>query len=707
MGLKGGYVVKISIIIPVYNAGKYIEQCINSIINQNLYEIEAIFVDDGSTDNSLNILNTYAQKDNRIVIISQKNSGVSVARNSGLEVAQGEYIMFIDSDDWLESNCLLQIYNAIKDKNLDILAFRHVCCLDNKRRSGNFFDLKNYSTNTDMFKIIPFLFVIWNKIYKREFLKKNNIAFPKDLKYAEDGVFNLECLYAQPKFSIDYTLGYNYRCLREGAATTNIKTIDAEIKTFLYSFNSIKFKETSVTNKIITIEKYIKGILMWYKEILLKCGKFRKARESKKLFYLYKFLNKNVESNILHQCYSYHDLCKILDKNYCCKNICIKNKYADFHNVKYKILNFLGFKITFFKYQKNGFTTEWSMKFLGIEILKSKIKNIFKNSETIYFFGIPIYKNNIRKRQQKRYMECLSKLHKNYDAYYCMACNCGELFWFLCHYHEIASRYDFKKPAIVVDKARMKSVFKIFKDLIPIDCVLYEDCTCLFLDREMKYNNKTFISPFNDKYFNDYADVNICKNGKHYYELLKDSLQIKKSAIIPTAISNDNSYIETIAKVVLKNNFIILTPEAVSLNQLPEQFWIKLCKELKKLGYELFLNATHISNRIDGVFTCFLSIDEINELAKYSKGIIGLRSGLLEILSSTSSKPTIVIYNSYIDTLPNKMSPQEAKTGFSIKKLPNISNNVQEYCVDEYIVDELIYEIIEYIKKTKEKVDNI
>ena len=93
---------KVSIIVPVYNVEEYLVKCLDSLVNQTLKEIEIICINDGSTDNSLEILNTYAQKDSRITIIDKKNEGVSAARNTGLNISKGEYIMFVDSDDYLE-----------------------------------------------------------------------------------------------------------------------------------------------------------------------------------------------------------------------------------------------------------------------------------------------------------------------------------------------------------------------------------------------------------------------------------------------------------------------------------------------------------------------------------------------------------------------------------------------------------------------------
>ena len=113
--------IKISIIIPVYNTEKYLKKCLDSIINQTLKSLEIICIDDCSTDNSLNILKEYQLKDKRIKIIEQKeNKGQGVARNLGLNIAEGEYIGFIDSDDWVDLNFFEKLYFAAKKYNSDV-----------------------------------------------------------------------------------------------------------------------------------------------------------------------------------------------------------------------------------------------------------------------------------------------------------------------------------------------------------------------------------------------------------------------------------------------------------------------------------------------------------------------------------------------------------------------------------------------------------
>ena len=115
---------KVSIIVPVYNTEPWLRECMDSLVNQTLKEIEIICVDDGSPDNCGKILDEYAKKDTRIIVIHQKNQGVSAARNAGLDVASGEYITFVDSDDYVDLNTYEKMYNLAKKDEIDILQFK-------------------------------------------------------------------------------------------------------------------------------------------------------------------------------------------------------------------------------------------------------------------------------------------------------------------------------------------------------------------------------------------------------------------------------------------------------------------------------------------------------------------------------------------------------------------------------------------------------
>ena len=124
----------VSVIIPVYNGEKYIEKCLKSLIDQSLKDIQIICVNDGSTDNTLSILNQFASKDNRIKVISTDNRGQGSARNTALKEANGEYISFIDADDWINENALELLYNKAKSDDLDMLIYQMVNYIEDSKK---------------------------------------------------------------------------------------------------------------------------------------------------------------------------------------------------------------------------------------------------------------------------------------------------------------------------------------------------------------------------------------------------------------------------------------------------------------------------------------------------------------------------------------------------------------------------------------------
>ncbi|MDQ5983569.1 MAG: Undecaprenyl-phosphate 4-deoxy-4-formamido-L-arabinose transferase [Eubacteriales bacterium SKADARSKE-1] len=179
---------KVSIIIPVYNVEPYLQECMDSIVNQTLKDIEIICIDDCSTDNSFNILNEYAKSDNRIKLIKQtKNQGAYVARNLGLKIATGEYIGFVDPDDYIEPNTYEMSYVRAKKDNADIVVFGGESFSDNFVKPIDSIDasFKNQKCFKEYSKA---LLVIWNKIYKRDMLLDNNIWFREE-RYGMDTVF--------------------------------------------------------------------------------------------------------------------------------------------------------------------------------------------------------------------------------------------------------------------------------------------------------------------------------------------------------------------------------------------------------------------------------------------------------------------------------------------------------------------------------------
>lgn len=176
---------KINVIIPVYNAEKYLERCIQSLINQTLSDIEILFIDDCSTDNSLEILKKYEKIDSRIKVYTlDKNSGAAVARNKGLENAKGEYLNFVDSDDAIELNFYEKLYNKAIETDVQIV-----------KCSRRTFETDGRTTYSNLNNIIKekgnlFFGYEWQTaIYKTSLIKENNIKFTPELIKAQDIAF--------------------------------------------------------------------------------------------------------------------------------------------------------------------------------------------------------------------------------------------------------------------------------------------------------------------------------------------------------------------------------------------------------------------------------------------------------------------------------------------------------------------------------------
>lgn len=195
--------IKVSIIIPVYNVEKYLEECLNSAVNQTLKEIEIICVNDGSTDSSLEILKKYEEKYNNITIINQENKGLSGARNSGLNKAKGKYIYFFDSDDIIDLNTCKECYLLCEDERLDILTFDAEVFYDNMNVKSNYkfnYDRKNILRHDVMRGYDYYKYCILNNVYRssaclqifnKEFLNKNELYFYEGILH-EDELFTIK-----------------------------------------------------------------------------------------------------------------------------------------------------------------------------------------------------------------------------------------------------------------------------------------------------------------------------------------------------------------------------------------------------------------------------------------------------------------------------------------------------------------------------------
>ncbi len=191
--------IKISVIMPIYNAGEYLTRAISDVLSQTLTELELICIDDGSTDNSPKIIKNFAAKDKRVKVIHEKNSGPSVARNYGLKSAKGKYIMFLDADDFYEKNLLMELYNTAERDNLDIAVAkfdiyneeRNSFSLPADELHGNIFVPGGVTSKNEHpdYILSSTTGYVWNKLFRASFIKDKALVFDPDLYVFEDVCF--------------------------------------------------------------------------------------------------------------------------------------------------------------------------------------------------------------------------------------------------------------------------------------------------------------------------------------------------------------------------------------------------------------------------------------------------------------------------------------------------------------------------------------
>nr|MBQ8890905.1 glycosyltransferase [Clostridia bacterium] len=191
--------IKVSVVMPIYNAYSYLRPAIDCVIDQTLQDIELICVDDGSTDHSLDILKEYQQLDKRVRIITQSNAGPSIARNKGLMRARGDFVIFLDADDFVENTLLEKLYTLAVEDNLDIAVAKFDIYNDKKARfepaikcdHGEIFEenrVVSKSTYPDCILQSTTMY-IWNKLFRRSFLKEKELSFDPELRVFEDAYF--------------------------------------------------------------------------------------------------------------------------------------------------------------------------------------------------------------------------------------------------------------------------------------------------------------------------------------------------------------------------------------------------------------------------------------------------------------------------------------------------------------------------------------
>lgn len=240
----------LSIIVPCYNVEMYINRCIQSFQNNSGISFEIIAINDGSTDNTLKELYTLSEKYHNLKVIDIENQGVSNARNIGIEMASGEYILFVDSDDWIAENCLSKMYSKCTQESLDVLMFGFKECLPSRvEKEIPVFERDETITQYEAIQALLIgnsIPAIWNKMIKRSILINNNIRFSRDIKMGEDLLFSLKILINSHKIYQTSQSYYHY-FLHDDSVTKDINdsvmTIQKAMRLIHQELNTYKMLE--------------------------------------------------------------------------------------------------------------------------------------------------------------------------------------------------------------------------------------------------------------------------------------------------------------------------------------------------------------------------------------------------------------------------------------------------------------------------------
>lgn len=216
----------ISILVPIYNSQQYLYRCIDSILSQSFKDFELILINDGSTDDSASICERYEKIDSRIRLFNRSNHGVSATRQFGLNHCKGEYFIFIDSDDWIDSNCLEHLYKIAIDTNSDIVymglieEYLDKSVLARVYKSNNIDDYLSTLLNAKCWG------VVWNKLISKSLIDKYNISFPINVSMWEDFSFVFKCILCAKSISFCDSVYYHYNKSNTSSLCSSVRKFD-------------------------------------------------------------------------------------------------------------------------------------------------------------------------------------------------------------------------------------------------------------------------------------------------------------------------------------------------------------------------------------------------------------------------------------------------------------------------------------------------
>lgn len=271
----------ISVVIPVYNSAKYLRECLDSVVSQSFSNWEVVAVDDGSSDESPVILDEYAAKDARFKVIHKENGGVSAARNDGLAAAKGEYVLFIDSDDWVDENAFRVYWDEACQTRADVVITDHWTWKDNGTETEHRFFAQDFVVNdrtgiqalqrTVLYRgyspypsdRCSYMFsALWSKLIRRQLLLENEIQFSRTLKLYEDGLFALQVFHFAKSVAYRQVPTYHYRILNnslchinEQKLVTDSSNILSEVQSFMDATDKDRALESAFLARALFLTK--------------------------------------------------------------------------------------------------------------------------------------------------------------------------------------------------------------------------------------------------------------------------------------------------------------------------------------------------------------------------------------------------------------------------------------------------------------------
>ena len=269
---------KVSIIVPVFNVEKYLDKCVKSVLSQTLKEIEVFLIDDGSSDKSWSIVQKYEKLDSRIVVMQQENAGAAVARNHGLERAKGEYIGFVDSDDYVDEDYFEKLYVAATENDADIAR----AYVKAEIETSDKYQMAHSTEGYDYFYNVTSRRKVeanklnltssnWLAIYRRSVLEKNNIRFVSEIRTGQDNIFNLHVSYFANKVVFVDEPSYYHMVRRDGSLMTGYNfTTEGLISRSLVIEETVRFLN-SVDNYDAEVYAFrVKDVLEFFHSRLIK-----------------------------------------------------------------------------------------------------------------------------------------------------------------------------------------------------------------------------------------------------------------------------------------------------------------------------------------------------------------------------------------------------------------------------------------------------